>query len=307
MVKAYEGALILVDVLLLLVRILFWTLEGIYRAIVQPEEKNVAGEIVLITGAGHGIGRELALKYASLGATVVCWDLNPQSNLETVSEIKKLGATSIHAYQCDVSSRDQVFQTAERVKAEVGNVTILVNNAGIMPCHSFLDTTTEEIRKIFDINVMAHFWMLQAFLPSMIAKNHGHVVALSSIAGLIGVANLVPYCSSKFAVRGLMESLNEELRQGKGGQPNNIKFTTVCPYMVDTGLCKRTKIKYPSLMSMVTPEDAAGQIVSSQRRNYTEVTIPGYWMRVNTTVRNFPEKVWVQIKDFLDSGVESDL
>ncbi|XP_043285438.1 epidermal retinol dehydrogenase 2-like [Venturia canescens] len=305
MVKAYEGAVIVLDVLLLLVRIVFWTLEGIFRMIVPCEERNVAGEIVLVTGAGHGIGREIALKYASLGATIVCWDLNPQGNQETINEIKKLGASSVHGYQCDVSSREQVLKTAERVKADVGNVTILVNNAGIMPCRPLLEHTTEEIRKIFDINVLAHYWMLQAFLPSMIAKNHGHVVAMSSIAGLIGLPNIVPYCASKFAVRGLMESLGEELRARKDGQPNNVKLTTIYPYMVDTGLCKKPKIRFPSIMALVTPQEAAEKIVSSQRRSYPEVSIPACWLHLNTIMKNLPHKVSLQLIDFLDSGVES--
>ncbi|XP_066581195.1 short-chain dehydrogenase/reductase family 16C member 6-like isoform X2 [Prorops nasuta] len=305
MVKAYGGALVLVDAVVLLLKILYYIGESIYRFFVPLEEKSVAGEIVLITGAGHGIGRELALRYASLGATVVCWDLNPQGNEETVNEIKKLGGTAAHAYQCDVSNREQVRETAERVKQEVGNVTILVNNAGIMPCHAFLDHTPEEIRKIFDINVLAHFWMLQAFLPSMIDKNHGHIVALSSMAGLLGIANLVPYCASKFAVRGLMESLSEELRCTASGRNMNIKFTTIYPYMVDTGLCKKPKIRFPSIMALVPPQEAAAEIIRAQRRDYTEVSIPSIWLSVNTSLRNLPEKSLIQVKDFFDSGVEA--
>jgi len=154
---------------------------------------------VQITGAGHGIGKELALRYASLGATVICWDLNQQTNEETVNEIRKMGTTAAYAYQCvyyicirllyfeknptekfitlsfkcirqksndifhlhrcDVSKREEVLSVAERVKREVGDVTILVNNAGVMPCHAFLDHTIDEIRRIFDINVLAHFWV----------------------------------------------------------------------------------------------------------------------------------------------------
>lgn len=128
MVTAYEAITIAADTCLLLFKIIYYVIESAYRLIVPVEEKNVAGEIVLvkinffffifvglcyliqlliylliylyqITGAGHGIGRELAYKYASLGAIVVCWDLNAQSNQETVTEIMKLGATAAHAYQ----------------------------------------------------------------------------------------------------------------------------------------------------------------------------------------------------------------
>lgn len=139
---------------------------------------------------------------------------------------------SVAFRRCDVSNREEVFKVAEKVREEVGHVTILINNAGIMPCRTIMNYTPEEIKRIFDINVLAHFWVsffekiavpieipfvllllfgclrlislqtTQAFLPSMIQRNHGHIVALSSMAGFIGLANLVPYCASKFAVRG---------------------------------------------------------------------------------------------------------
>ncbi|KAJ8684465.1 hypothetical protein QAD02_020257 [Eretmocerus hayati] len=308
MVKAYDGALIIVDVLLLLLKILFYCLESTYRLFFPPNEKSVAGEIALVTGAGHGIGKELALKYASLGATVICWDINAANNDETVNEIKKLGAAAAHGYRCDVSNRDEVMRVADKVKKEVGSVTIIVNNAGIMPCRPFLEYAAEDIQKMFDINVMAHFWILQAFLPDMLAKNHGHVIALSSMAGMVGLTNLVPYCATKFAVRGMMEALGEELRTSSsvGGTCSNIKFTTIYPYMVDTGLCRNPKIKFPSLMSVVPPKEAAAQIIKAQRRNIPELSIPNHWLGVNYFLRNLPEKAPRAIKDFLDCGVAAD-
>lgn len=305
MVKAYNGALILADILVLILKILYYFCESIYKFFAPAVEKSVAGEIVLITGTGHGIGKELALRYASLGATVVCWDVNQQTNEETVSEIKKMGNTVAYAYKCDVSKREEIFSVAERVKREIGDVTILVNNAGIMPCHTFLDHTTDEIRRIFDINVLAHFWMLQAFLPSMMEKNHGHIVALSSIAGIGGLPNLVPYCASKFAVRGLMESLSEELRILTKGK-SLIKFTTIYPYMVDTGLCKKPKIRFENAFSLVSPREAASQIIHLQRRNEREKTVPSYWLPVITTLRIFPDSILRVIIDFCGSGVEAE-
>ncbi|KAM0726586.1 Short-chain dehydrogenase/reductase family 16C member 6 [Formica fusca] len=304
MVKAYNGALVLADVLLLILKILYYICESVYKFFVPTEEKSVTGEIVLITGTGHGIGKELALRYASLGATVVCWDVNQQANEETLNEIKKTGTTAVYAYQCDVSKREQVLSVAERVKKEVGDVTILINNAGIMPCHAFLDHTTDEIRRIFDINVLAHFWILQAFLPSMIEKNHGHIVALSSLAGLGGLPNLVPYCASKFAVRGLMESMSEELRVSTKGK-SLIKFTTIYPYMVDTGLCKKPKIKFPNAMPLVSPEQTALEIIRAQRCDYRERSVPSLWLPLGAVLRIFPDNALRILIDFFDSGVEA--
>lgn len=306
MVKAYGGILLLADVLLLILKMLYYIFESIYRLFVSIEEKSVAGEIVLITGAGHGIGRQLAFKYASLGATVVCWDLDQQSNTETVNEIKKLSGSIAYGYKCDVASREDVFKTAERVKQEIGHVTILVNNAGIMPCHAFLDYKPEEVKRLFDINVLAHFWTLQAFLPNMIENNHGHIVALSSMAGFLGLPNLAPYCATKFAVRGLMESLFEELRCMNNQKTLNVNFTVIYPYMVNTGLCKKPRIRFPSLMRMVPVQEAATEIVKAQRKNLLHLSIPGHWLAVNNVLRCFPLRSTLALVDFLDSGVDPD-
>jgi all-trans-retinol dehydrogenase (NAD+) len=205
-----------------------------------------------ITGTGHGIGKELALQYAALGAAkVVCIDINSETNMKTANEINaKYTEKKAYPFICDMSSREAVLNLSKQVRSEVGEVSIIVNNAGIMPCHPIEKHSEKEIRKIFDINVFAHFWVLEAFLPHLIERGSGHVIALSSMAGLVGFNNLVPYCSSKFAVRGMMEALFEELKD----HPKNpqIGLTTVFPYMVDTGLCKKPKIRFPSLFALLS-------------------------------------------------------
>ncbi|GAB0086124.1 short-chain dehydrogenase/reductase family 16C member 6 [Sergentomyia squamirostris] len=302
--RVYAVIVLLFDLLVIFVQWTYYVFEGIYQLFKPPEEKSVSGEIVLITGTGHGIGRELALQYSALGATVVCWDINEAGNKETVKEIQARKGKA-HHYVCDVSNRDQVMEVVKKVKAEVGSVTILVNNAGIMPCHPFLQHTEAEIRKIFDINVLAHFWILQAILPDMIARGKGHVVSLSSMAGVVGLQNLVPYCGSKFAVRGFTEALYEEIRMQ--GLWEKIKFTTIYPYMVDTGLCKKPYMRFKNLMKLIRPEEAAAAIISAQRQELIEASIPKYLLYLNGFTRLYPVKCGVLLKDFFNSGVESDL
>lgn len=292
--------MILLDFLLVLLKMIYFIGESIYKLFVPAAEKNVAGEIVLVTGAGHGIGRELALRYAYLGATVVCWDSNQQTNDETVNDIKKLGTFRAYGYKCDVSNREEVFQVAEKVRKEVGDVTILINNAGIAQSREFLDYTPEEITRVFEVNVFAHFWTLQAFLPSMIRNNHGHVVALSSLAGLLGTANATPYCASKFAVRGLMESLWDEIRLKNAEKAPNVNFTTIYPYLVDTGLCKKTKIKF---VAMVSPEYVSEQIVKAQRRNRYELSVPSYFFSIHNVMRCFPRKASESVLEFVGTSI----
>lgn len=105
----------------------------------------------------------------------------------------------ISHFSVDVTNREKVLEAGKKVQNEVGFVTILINNAGIMPQHEMLKHSEKEIRMIFEINVLAHFWMFEAFLPQMIEKNRGHVVALSSMAGAAGLVNLVPYCGNSRA------------------------------------------------------------------------------------------------------------
>ncbi|XP_043513968.1 17-beta-hydroxysteroid dehydrogenase 13 isoform X2 [Frieseomelitta varia] len=301
MIKRY--AVILIDVLLLFSSIIYNIIKGIYKLCIPDAEKSVLGEVVLITGTGHGIGRELALKYASLGATVVCWDINEQGNNETVEEIKQNGVSRAYGYKCDVSNREEVIETAEKVKKEVGDVTILINNAGIMPSYHFVDHTPELIKRVFDINVLSHHWILQAFLPNMIQNDYGHIVSISSMAGLFGLPNIVPYCSSKFAVRGLMEALCEELRVQNGGKPSNIKFTTIYPYMVNTGLCKKPLYRFQS-MQLISIKEAVDAIIKAQRRNIREVSIPSYWFYINSFMRCMPHSCREHTSNFLKIGVD---
>ncbi|XP_055528018.1 short-chain dehydrogenase/reductase family 16C member 6-like isoform X2 [Wyeomyia smithii] len=303
-VKIYNLVILIVDILVMLVRWIYYTLESIYLLAVPPKAEDVRKDVVLVTGAGHGIGRCLAQQYAQLGATVVCLDINDKMNNDTVASIKQQRGNAF-GYVCDVTNREQIIEIAKTIKQQVGVVTILVNNAGIMPAHPILQQTEGEIRKTIEINVMAHFWMLQTYLPDMIQKNRGCIVAMSSVAGLFGLNNLVPYCGSKHAVRGIMEAMNEELRQD--ARKPNIRFTSVYPYMVDTGLCKKPHMRFPNLMRLVKPEEAAAAIIDAQRRGLVDVSIPKYLLYLNTFVRLFPLKASNLLRDFLDSGVESDL
>jgi len=289
-----------------LLQIKFWIsfFESIYENFTS-QERDVSADIVLITGAGHGMGKELALQYSALGATVVCWDVNEELNSETVKLIKAKGRKAF-GFTVDVTNREKVLETGSKVLKEVGTVTILINNAGIMPSHDFLKHTEQEFRKIIDINLVAHFWMFQAFLPKMIEENRGHIVALSSMAGIMGFQNLVPYCASKFAVRGLQEAMSEELRCKSKGQ-SKIKFTTIFPYMVDTGLCKKVRIRFQSLMPMIVPADAAAAIISAQRRGIEELSIPRHLLYMNGFFRLFPNAPNRIFKDFAEAYVESDL
>ncbi|XP_049883050.1 epidermal retinol dehydrogenase 2-like isoform X1 [Pectinophora gossypiella] len=300
--KVYDGLLLFLEVLILIVKMNITWLFSIYQFFVPCEPKSVEGEVILITGAGHGMGREVALRFGRLGGTIICVDINATGNQETVEMIKADKGKAFR-YECDVTDREAVNNMAEKLRREVGEVTMLINNAGIMPCKPIMEHNEVDIKRVFDINIIAHLWLIQAFLPNMMERNHGHIVAMSSMAGVLGLRNLVPYCATKFAVRGMMESLHEELREDPRDF-SGIKFTVICPYIVDTGLCKNPRIKFPSMMKIVSPQEAADNIVDAVRRNYHEITIPSSLYYVNMICRAMPYKVPIHLKDFLDSGLE---
>lgn len=104
--------------------------------------------------------------------------------------------------------------------AEIGDVSILIQNAGILVTQEMLQHNENDIKKLFDINVLAICWITQAFLPKMIENDRGHIVAISSVGGIIGTRNIVPYCASKFAVRGFMEGISSELYSIYDGKSN---------------------------------------------------------------------------------------
>ncbi|RVE43344.1 hypothetical protein evm_012015 [Chilo suppressalis] len=278
--------------------------KAVYQWFLPPKPKDVSEDVILITGAGHGMGREVAMRFGRLGATVVCVDINPANNEDTAKMIKKEKGKAFH-YVCDVTDRAAVFQLADKVQREVGDVTILMNNAGIMPCKPLLKQTEKEIRTMMDINVNGILWALQAFLPTMLKNNNGHIVSMASMAGLMGLRNIVPYCGSKYAVRGIMEALAMELHEDLTIATNGIKFTTIYPTMVNTGLCQNPRVRFKAITNVVEKEFAADLIVDAIRREYLEITVPTeLWYMNRFIFRILPYKAALAMNDFFGTGLD---
>ncbi|PNJ46775.1 epidermal retinol dehydrogenase 2 [Pongo pygmaeus] len=275
---------------------LFSLLEAMIFALLPKPRKNVAGEIVLITGAGSGLGRLLALRFARLGSVLVLWDINKEGNEETCKMAQEAGATRVHAYTCDCSQKEEVYRVADQVKKEVGDVSILINNAGIVTGKKFLDCPDELMEKSFDVNFKAHLWTYKAFLPAMIANDHGHLVCISSSAGLAGINGLADYCASKFAAFGFAESVFIEtfVQKQKG-----IKTTIVCPFFIKTGMFEGCTTGCPSLLPILEPKYAVEKIVEAilQEKMYLYIPRLLYFMMF---LKSFlPLKTALLIADYL--------
>ncbi|NXV73978.1 DHB13 dehydrogenase, partial [Atlantisia rogersi] len=224
----------LLELLLFPVALLYSYLEAAAKLLVPARRKSVSGELVLVTGAGHGVGRATALEFAKRRSRLVLWDINKSGVEDTAAECEKLGATA-HAFVVDCSKREEIYRAAEKVKKEIGDVSILVNNAGVITAADLLSTQDHQIERMFEVNILAHMWTTRAFLPAMMDNNHGHIVTVASAAGHFGASYMVAYCSSKFAAVGFHKALTEELSTlGKDG----IKTTCLCPVFINTGFVK---------------------------------------------------------------------
>ncbi|XP_025264257.1 short-chain dehydrogenase/reductase family 16C member 6-like [Camponotus floridanus] len=295
--------LLLVEILFLILKVFYFICKNILTMFIPITKKSVTNEIVLVTGAGHGIGKEIAIGYALLGATVICCDINEETNKQTMKEIKLMEKNAVFAYQCNVADRKEVFRMAEKIRKEIGDVTILVNNAGIAFIKTLLNQSIDEVSRVIDVNLKSHYWTLQAFLPSMIEKNHGHIVAISSIVAFISTTHGTVYSPTKSAVKALMESLSEELRAYSKGK-SLIKFTTVYPALVLTGIVKKPRSRFSFIINGLTPQKAASLIIDAQRQNFRERSIPSYWLLLVRLLRCLPTKAIHCISDFLDVGVD---
>jgi len=267
-----ELKVLLIEGPFVLIQLFGLILQSVYNFLVPVgfRAKEVHGETVLITGAGSGLGRLTAIKLSRRGCCLVIWDVNKTGNDETARLIREEGGL-VHAYQVNLCDRSAIYACAEKVKTEVGDVDILINNAGIVSGKRFLDTPDELIERTMNVNINAHFWTVKSFLPSMVKNNHGHVVTIASTAGLIGVSGLVDYHASKFAAVGFDESLRDELAyMGASG----VNTTCVCPLFINTGMFEGVKSKLPLSLPILDQDYVTNKIIEAILTNQQMVVLP---------------------------------
>ncbi|XP_014892573.1 retinol dehydrogenase 10 isoform X2 [Poecilia latipinna] len=225
--------LLIVELLLMLIDVTYYILRAVVRVVFHPRPKSVDGELCLITGAGGVLGRLFALEFAKEGARLVLWDCDTVANERTAQLARKQGV-DVRAYTVDLSKRQSVYDAAEKVRAEVGDVSILVNNAGVVAGRRLLECPDELLERTLLVNCHALFW---------------------------------DYCASKFGAVGFHESLAHELRVENN---DGIKTTLVCPYIVDTGMFSGCEIRkeirklIPPLEPLYTVQRSMKAILADQ-------------------------------------------
>jgi short-subunit dehydrogenase len=240
-------------------------------------------QVVLITGASSGIGKQLAVDLAARRAVVVGCGRSIARLKESLKEVRRHSPSSAMT-GCDVSDLEQVRGMVAKVLADYGKIDVLINNAGVGMRKPFVDSELGAVEEMIRINFLGAAYCAHAVLPSMIARKTGHIVNISSGAGKIGTLNMSAYCASKFALNGWSESLYHELR------PLGVKVSVVCPGPVRTEFNREfrdTEPKSPARL-LVTPEAVSREIIKVIENNKFEVITPRWLAFLCALERHMP-------------------
>ncbi|KAF5616554.1 retinal short-chain dehydrogenase reductase [Fusarium sp. NRRL 52700] len=222
-------------------------------------------EVVLVTGGAGGIGGRIVKLFEEMGVKVVVLDVQPMS-----FEI----SANVHYFQCDLRSPENVEAVAEKIRAEVGHPTVVINVAGVVRGKTILESQPSDIRFTFDVNTFAPFWIAKTFVPDMVARNHGMVVTLTSYASWLTIPNLVDYGASKAAALAFHEGLTAELTTRYNAP--KVRTVIVHPGPTNTALFKGYYQNTDFLMPPLAPESVADAVVRQVLTGRSgHVVIPG--------------------------------
>ena len=212
--------------------------------------KDLKGKIVVITGAGSGIGRALAIQMAQHGAKLALCDIQQKALLETLKIVTDY-QTPCLAETVDVSDHTAMQQFARKTAATLGEADILINNAGVALSADFPSMSRSDLEWLFSINFWGVVHGCQAFLDQLSHRSEAQIVNIASVFGLVGIGGQSAYCASKFAIRGFSESLRAEFRS------TNIDVMTVYPGGVNTNIVANGRHYQDHLGQVIDPSQLA--------------------------------------------------
>ncbi|WLP91461.1 SDR family NAD(P)-dependent oxidoreductase [Gordonia sp. NB41Y] len=265
--------------------------------------KDFRDKVVVVTGAGSGMGRDLAVKLARLGAKLAISDLNPAGLEVTENLIRETGAP-VHSQILNVAEREAVLDYAQAVVAHYGTVNVIFNNAGIAHHGEIERTEFKDIERVMDVDFWGVVNGTKAFLPHIIASGDGHIVNTSSLFGLLAEPGQAAYNSAKFAVRGFTEALNQEMIVAR----HPVKVTCVHPGGIKTAIArnattsgdhdaKATADFFDKYLARMSSADAADVIIDGVRKNKARVLVGADAKILDIWVRLVASKYqWVTAK-----------
>lgn len=231
-------------------------------------------KVILVTGAGSGIGRELALLCLSKGARVAGVDINPDS-LQQTSALAGRRSPDFQPVVANVTDRAAVEKLPEQVCAGLGPVDAIINNAGIIqPFVRVKDLDYATIERVLNVNLLGALYVIKAFLPQLLIRPEGHIVSVSSMGGFVPVPGQTMYCAAKAGVKLMSEGLASELIG------TNVRVTVVFPGAIATNISGNSGVGAPPLhtsqsrgMKPMAASKAAESIISAMERNAREVFV----------------------------------
>jgi 3-oxoacyl-[acyl-carrier protein] reductase len=222
--------------------------------------QSLKNKNALITGAGKGIGKAIAVALAAEGTNVILLARTTTDLEQTAAEAKAFGVRTL-VLTADIADINSVNAAVKTTLDEFNTIDILINNAGVGKFGKFLELTPEEFENIIKVNLMGVYYATRAVLPGMIEQQSGDIVNISSSAGLRGAALTSAYSASKFAVLGLTESLMQEVRK------HNIRVTALTPSTVATDMAKDLNLTDGNPEKVMQPEDLAELIIAQLKLN----------------------------------------
>lgn len=211
----------------------------------------LTGKSAIVTGAASGIGAAIASRFVEAGASVYLTDINTEAGSALASELAS-GGGQASFIQLDVTDASECDAVAAQVLSETGGLDILVNNAGIGHVGTILQTTAEDLDRLYAVNVRGVFNLSKSFITSMVERSAGSVINIASVGGVVGLTDRLAYATTKFAVVGLTKSM--ALDHAKAG----VRVNCICPGRVETPFVKARISEYPD------PEAAYREMAMSQ-------------------------------------------
>ena len=244
-----------------------------YNSSSKAINMKVQNKVIVVTGGGSGMGRELVLHLLSKGAKVVAVDLNESALKETL-DLAGGNKDSLATFVVDITNRNLVEGLVEKVLAQYGAVDGIINNAGIIqPFVRVNDLSYETIERVMNVNLYGTLYMIKAFLPQLLTRPEAHIVNISSMGGFLPVPGQTIYGASKAAVKLLTEGLNSELAN------TNVRTTVVFPGAVNTSILQNSGLNLPQpepgqkAPKILSPQKAAQIIIDGMENNRYRVLV----------------------------------